>query len=110
MGKLSFEEMAKQNKIEILQIKENNIEAKGIYIPEAIISFNDDKKAIIGYPDTGVFMLFKGSYTSSTENRYKMYINEDHRTTRDIIFQSKNAAAQFVLGNNGRSNYWKKTV
>ena len=46
MGKLSFEEMAKQNKIEILQIKENNIEAKGIYIPEAIISFNDDKKAV----------------------------------------------------------------
>ena len=105
---ISFEIIAKQAKLQILQISENDtVIAKGIQVPEALISFNDDGKSIISYPDTGVFVLFKGSHASSTEEKYKSYIAPNRKTIREIVFQSPNAAAQFVLGNVGRTNLWK---
>lgn len=48
---ISFEIIAKQAKLQILQISENDtVIAKGIQVPEALISFNDDGKSIISYP------------------------------------------------------------
>ena len=105
---ISFEMIAKQAKLQILQIFENDaVIANGIQVPEALMSFDDASKSIISYPDTGVFVLFKGSYASSTEEKYKSYIDADRKTIREIVFQSPNAAAQFVLGDIGRTNLWK---
>lgn len=104
----NFETIAKQAELQILQITENGIViAKGICIPEAVTSFCDNNTSTISYPDTGVFILFKGSYASSLEDKYKPYIDSSRKTNREIVFQSKNAAAQFVLGSKSRSNYWK---
>lgn len=104
----NFETIAKQAKLQILQITENDIViAKGICIPEAVTSFCDNNTSTISYPDTGVFILFKDSYASSLEEKYKPYIDSNKKTNREIIFQSKNAAAQFVLGKTGRTNDWK---
>ena len=103
----NFETIAKQAKLQILQITENGIViAKGICIPEAVTSFCDNNASTISYPDTGVFILFKDSYASSLEEKYKPYIDSNRKTNREIVFQSKNAAAQFVLGNKGRANHW----
>lgn len=88
--------------------KDDNIIATGVDIPEALISFDDNGTSVISYPDTGIFVLFRGSYASSTENKYKPYIGNDRKTTKEIVFQSKNAAAQFVLGKKGRTNYWRE--
>lgn len=100
--------VAKQAEIQILQISKNDIAiAKGVHIPEAVMSFDDSNKSVISYPDTGIFVLFKGSRVSSTADKYKPYIGTDCKTTREIVFQSKNAAAQFVLGDQGRTNDWK---
>ena len=105
---INFETIAQQVGIEILQITENGIViAKGICIPEAVTSFCDNNTSTISYPDTGVFILFKDSYASSLEEKYKPYIDSNKKTNREIIFQSKNAAAQFVLGSKSKSNYWK---
>ena len=99
---------AKQAEIQLLQIFENNIAiARGVHIPEAVMSFNDSNKSAISYPDTGIFVLFKGSHAASTEDKYKPYIGIGQKTNREIIFQSRNAAAQFVLGDKGRTNDWK---
>ena len=96
-----------QRNFRVLHIFEEDIViATGIDIPEALISFDDNGTSVISYPDTGIFVLLRGSYSSSTENKYKPYIGKDRKTTREIVFQSKNAAAQFVLGNKGRTNYW----
>lgn len=106
--KINFEIIAKQIGIPILQINGNNlVSAKGIWIPEAVTSFCDNNTSTISYPDTGIFILFANSYASSLEDKYKPHINSDRKTNREIAFQSKNAAAQFVLGNKGRANYWK---
>lgn len=105
---ISFETIAQQVGMGILQITENGIViARGICIPEAVTSFCDNNTSTMSYPDTGVFILFKGSYASSLENKYKPYIDSNRKTNREIIFQSKNAAAQFVLGSKSRANYWK---
>lgn len=105
---IGFETIAQQIGIEILQITENGIViAKGICIPEAVTSFCDNNTSTISYPDTGVFILFKDSYASSSEYKYKPYIDSNRKTNREIVFQSKNAAAQFVLGETGRTNNWK---
>lgn len=105
---ISFEMMAKQAKTEILQIFDNGIvKAKGIFIPDAVTYFHDDDISAISYPDTGVFVLFKNSCVSSVEDKYKPYIEANGKTNREIIFQSRNAAAQFVLGSKGKANYWK---
>lgn len=98
-----------QETIKVLQISKSNVAiATGIYIPEALMSFDDNDTSVISYPDTGVFVLLRGSYTSSTENKYKPYIGKDRKTTREIVFQSRNAAAQFVLGNQGCTNCWQE--
>lgn len=105
---IGFETIAQQVGMEILQITEDGIViAKGICIPEAVTSFCDNNTSTISYPDTGVFILFKDSCASSLEEKYKPYIDSNRKTNREIIFQSKNAAAQFVLGSKSRSNYWK---
>lgn len=105
---ISFKIIAKQVGMGILQITENGIViAEGICIPEAVTSFCDNNTSTISYPDTGVFILFKGSYASSLEDKYKLYIDSNRKTNREIVFQSKNAAAQFVLGSKGRANHWK---
>lgn len=107
-AKNNFKAIAKQMGIHILEITENEaILAKGIHIPEALLAFKDGDTSIRGYPDTGVCILFKGSNSSSTEEKYKPYIDTDHKTIREIVFQSRNAAAQFVLGSKGRTNHWK---
>ena len=104
----NFEIIAKQTGIPILQITENGVViAKGICIPEAVTSFCDNNTSTISYPDTGVFILFKDSYASLLEDKYKPYIDSNRKTNREIVFQSKNAAAQFVLGKTGRTNDWK---
>lgn len=103
---IDFETMAQEK--DILKItRENTIIARGIYLPEAVTSFRDDDTSVISYPDTGVFILLKDSHAFSRESKYAPYINSDQKTTREIIFQSRNAAAQFVLGQTGRTNDWK---
>lgn len=97
-----------KEEMQILQITENNtVVAKGIHIPEAVMSFDDDDKSIISYQDTGIFILSKGSCAASTEDKYKPYIGADRKTNIKIVFQSLNAAAKFVLGDKGRTNAWK---
>ena len=105
---INVESMAEQLEIPVLKIIEEGREiAKGIYLPEAVASFKDDNKSAICYPDTGVFILFKGSRAASAENKYKQYIDINGNTTKEIIFQSRNAAAKFVLGDRGSTDYWK---
>lgn len=105
---INVESMIGQLEIPVLKIIEEGREiAKGIYLPEAVASFKDDNKSAIGYPDTGVFILFKGSRAASAENKYKQYIDINGNTTKEIIFQSRNAAAKFVLGDRGSTDYWK---
>lgn len=105
---MSFESIAKQIGMQTLQITENDVViARGIYIPNAVTSFCDDATSTISYPDTGVFVLFKGGFASATEDKYRPYIDENRKTNREIVFQSRNAAAQFVLGDKGSTDYWK---
>lgn len=90
-----------------LKIEKDGIFAEGIFIPDVLFSFDDDKKSILSYPDMGIFVLFPGSYADSpVKEKYLPYI-KDGKTTRTIIFQSRNAAAQFVLGEAGKTNHWK---
>lgn len=103
----SFEILARQAGLSILNIMENdNVIASGFFIPKAVAAFHDDNISAISYSDTGVFVLFKGSFTYSSDDKYNAYINTERRTNREILFQSKNAAAQFVLGDKGRTNHW----
>lgn len=106
---ISFENIAQQVGIPVLQItKDRIVLAKGIHIPETIASLCDDNTSTISYPDTGIFILFKGSHVFSAADRYEQYTDENHRTNREIVFQSRNAAAQFVLGETGRTNNWQQ--
>ena len=92
---------------EILEISRDDIAiARGAFLPNAVLTFQDDETSIISYPDTGVFILFKGSVAASTDEKYRDSIGSDGRTNREIVFQSRNAAAEFVLGEGGRTNYW----
>lgn len=100
--------MAIQTEMEILSIDKNGVSAKGIHVSEAIATLDDAQISAKGYPDTGVFVLFKGSDVSPTvKGKYKQYIDANGKTTKEIVFQSRNAAAQFVLGDKGRTNDWK---
>lgn len=99
--------MAKDIYPKKLKIEKDNISAEGIYIPNAIFSFDDDKKSILSYPDMGIFVLLTGSHADlSVKEKYLPYI-KDGKTTQTIIFQSRNAAAKFVLGEKGRTDDWK---
>ena len=101
--------MAKKAGLDILTITKNdNVIARGIFISEAVLSFDDNGKSGISYPDTGVFVLFSGSAVSSPKDKYEQYVDKEKGTTKkEIVFQSRNAAAQFVLGEEGRTNHWE---
>ena len=51
--------MAIQTEMKILSIDKDGVSANGIHIPEAIATFDDAKISAKGYPDSGVFVLFK---------------------------------------------------
>ena len=105
-----FETMAKQSKAEILQItnEKSQIIARGIWMQDAMAVLQDNSICWSSYPDTGVFVLFQGSQAALPEaGKYAACISTDQKTTREIVFQSRNAAAQFVLGNIGRTNHWE---
>lgn len=104
----NFEDMVDKADMRVLEIKESHAEARGIYTPEALFSYDDDGQSVISYPDTGVFVLLRGSHAECTADKYKDYINHEKKTTREIVFQSRNAAAQFVLGEQGRTDSWKE--
>lgn len=105
---INFENMAMQTGAEIVSIEKDGVSAKGIHIPEAIATFDDAQISAKSYPDTGIFVLFKGSGVSPTvKEKYKQYISVDGKTTREIVFQSRNAAARFVLGDKGKTNDWE---
>ena len=94
-----------ESEIEYMDFSNGN-SAFGIYIENAVFVFHDAQMCVKSYPDTGVFLLLKGSYTASSDNKYQEYILEG-KTIKNIIFQSRNAAAQFVLGDTGQTNSWK---
>ena len=104
---VSFESILEHENIIPLQIIEDGtVIARGIWVNQALTAFCDGQTSTISYSDTGVFVLFKGSQAFSAEDKYRKYI-DNHITTREIVFQSRQAAAQFVLGSKGRTNYWK---
>lgn len=108
MSDINFELIAEQMKIPRLEIIRGEKKAMGAHIPTGVFSYKDSKTSIMSYVDTGVFVLFRGSYAgSSVEKKYKQYIDKDQKTICEIIFQSRNAAAQFVLGKTGRTDSWK---
>ena len=103
---MSFEEIATTANMKILKIeRDKTIIARGIHMSEALITFEDNETSVISYPDTGVFILFKGSFIATKNEKFEKYI-KDSSTTREILFQSRNAAAKFVLGDEGRTNDW----
>lgn len=104
---ITFENMAGTG-MKIYEIERDGVSAKGICIPEAIAMLDDAGISAKGYPDTGVFVLFKGSSASpEAKKKCAQYIDKNEKTTRELVFQSRNAAAQFVLGEKGRTNDWE---
>lgn len=94
--------------VNVLQIeKDGEVIAKGIYIEKAVTAFHDSGAEAVSYKDTGVFILFAKSRAFSAEGKCAKFVDADGGTVRDIIFQSRNAAAQFVLGDAGSTNCWK---
>lgn len=102
-------EIKQDNKTErsvvFMQMK-NGVEAHGMYLENGIFFYEDNGRTIKSYLDTGVFILFEGSQTVCTEEKFKDCI-KNGRTTKTIIFQSRNAAAQFVLGKSGNTSSWE---
>lgn len=95
-------------KADVLQIeRDGEVIAEGIYIKNAVTAFHDSGAEAVSYKDTGVFILFAKSRAFSANGKCGKFIDADGRTERDIIFQSRNAAAQFVLGDSGSTNCWK---
>lgn len=104
---MGFENMAEILNLTVLHIERGgNTLAKGLFVPEAIATFDDNGVSAVTYPDTGVFILFKGSHSESNAFKYRQYLTDDNETTTELVFQSRNAAAVFVLGTSGRSNDW----
>lgn len=104
------------NASEILKIEsEDGRFARGAHIPNAITVFHDNGTECASYRDTGVFVLFKGNDVfRNIENteypKFKKcndYIDSKGKTKKEIVFQSKTAAAEFVLGSSGHTNRWK---
>ena len=95
-------------KADVLQIeRDGEVIAKGIYIEKAVTAFHDSGEEAVSYKDTGVLILLAKSRAFSAEGKCAKFVDADGMTVRDIIFQSRNAAAQFVLGDSGRTNCWK---
>lgn len=84
----------------------NGTDAQGLYVKNGVFFYEDNGHSIRSYSDTGVFVLFEGSQTVCTEEKFKNCI-QNGRTTKTIIFQSRNIAAQFVLGDSGSTNSWE---
>ena len=56
-----------ESEIEYMDFSNGN-SAFGIYIENAVFVFHDAQMCVKSYPDTGVFLLLKGSYTASSDN------------------------------------------
>ena len=95
-----------ESSVVFMQMKDG-INAHGLYVRNGVFVYEDNGRLIKSYPDTGVFVLFEGSQTICTDKEFEDCI-QDGRTIKTIVFQSRNAAAQFVLGNAGRTNDWKQ--
>mgnify|MGYP001031898888 CR=1 FL=1 len=75
-----------ESEIEYMDFPDDN-SAFGIYIENAVFVFHDAQMCVKSYPDTGVFLLLKGSYTASSDNKYQEYILEG-KTIKNIIVMS----------------------
>ena len=105
---MDFENMAEALGLTVLHIERGGqVLAKGLFMPEAIATFDDNGISATTYPDTGVFIVFKGSHANIGNSKLDQYLTEDNTTKVELVFQSRNAAAVFVLGNSGRTNDWK---
>lgn len=87
-------------------VQSGEIIAKGIYLPETVFSFSDNGEFTTSYSDMGIFILLKGSKVFAKCNNFCKYIF-NNETNKTLIFQSRNAAAKFVLGEKGHTNDWK---
>lgn len=87
-------------------IQNGEIIAKGIYLPETVFSLSDNGKQTASYSDMGVFILLKGSKVFANDYNFSEFIS-NKETNKTLIFQSRNAAAKFVLGQKGHTNDWK---
>lgn len=106
---MNIEEMARRTGYTVLQIERNEkILAQGAHFPNAVAAAKDDSVSTITYPDTGVFVLFIGSHSTSEDRKYAQCLDAAQRTIKEIVFQSRNAAAQFVLGATGKTDDWKE--
>lgn len=93
-----------ERSVVFMQMK-NGINANGLYVRNGVFVYEDDGRLIKSYPDTGVFVLFEGSQTVCTDEKFGDCI-QNGRTTKTIVFQSRRAAARFVLGDSGDTNNW----
>ena len=104
---MTIEKLIIETKSPSLHILRNDeIIARGVHFDKMVLTAEDGEISAISSKDTGVFVLFKGSHSVTTDKKYTKYV-ENGITTRELAFQSKNAAAQFVLGISGRTNHWK---
>ena len=103
-------EVKNDSKIErsvvFMQMKDG-INANGLYVKNGVFVYEDNGRLIKSYPDTGVFVLFEGSQTVCTDEKFNDCI-QNGRTTKTIVFQSRRAAARFVLGETGKTNDWEQ--
>ena len=106
MNHMTFESIAAAGGAEVLVIN-GEAAARGIWIPEAVAMLRDWQTDAQSYPDTGVFVLFRGSPARGADEAARQYLDENGRTTREFILQSRNAAARFVLGPDGGTGSWK---
>lgn len=94
-----------ERSVVFMQMK-NGINAHGLYVENGVFVYEDNGRLIKSYPDTGVFVLFEGSQTVCTDEKFNDCI-QNGRTTKTIVFQSRRAAARFVLGDSGDTCSWK---
>lgn len=106
---MSIEAMVRQTNYPILHIEQKEtVLAQGAHFPNTVATADDNAVSMITYPDTGIFVLFVGSYAACTGKKYEQYLDDSRKTTKEIVFQSRNAAAQFVLGVRGKTKEWKE--
>lgn len=86
---MNFEEAATQLG-KILSINKEQISAKGIHISEVITTINDAQISAKSYPDTGIFVLFKGSDVSpAVKEKYKQYIDANGKNNQRDCFSKQ---------------------
>ena len=106
MNHITFESLAESGGVEILVIN-GEVVARGIWVEDAVALLHDGAVNAKSYSDTGVFVLVRGSPARGAGAGAARYLDETGRTTREFILQSRNAAAQFVLGPSGATGSWK---